>query len=217
MSAQAEIKEAVRVAGTLLSGWRRTSDDTDPDWELTTNEINSYVRSARESLVTLEEGMAIIRSHRRKFKLTEAEVSSREAFIESTRRELEAITAELLASRAERETHHEANHSGFRELSPSSTSMSAYPPQSGDIESERYDFAPRSGEEGITIHVAGMVPGSSQWGDEEEGGEERRPGEEPWGTACRWLGPPCGIVAVVLLCYILFSLLPIWSSRDPDR
>ena len=63
MSAQAEIKEAVRVAGTLLSGWRRTSDDTDPDWELTTNEINSYVRSARESLVTLEEGMAIIRSH----------------------------------------------------------------------------------------------------------------------------------------------------------
>jgi len=218
---QSEITDSVRVAKELIERWRGTNPDHDADWECNTNEIRNYTRSARESLASLEQGMAIIRSHRRKFRLSEEEVASRAAFIDSTRAQLEGMTRELDESRSFMASSHDEDHSGFRNFrdpeSPTTggSALSAYPPQQGD---SGYDFDPHrsSGSaEGITVHVSGMLPGGGGWG-EEDTGEERRPGESvAGGGVWRCLGPPACIVGALLLFYVLFLQFPIWSSSGP--
>ena len=98
---QSEVRGTVKVAEELLSRWRQMNPETDNDFDLNTREICSYVKSAKESLKSLEDGLKIIRTHRRKFRLSEEEITARGHFIIETRQTLDSMTDELSSSTRE--------------------------------------------------------------------------------------------------------------------
>mmetsp|Transcript_73734 Transcript_73734/g.123144 ORF Transcript_73734/g.123144 Transcript_73734/m.123144 type:complete len:253 (+) Transcript_73734:110-868(+) len=190
-----EVEHSVTVVNQLHSKWieLRSFSAKSDEFEWTSSELLSGLRSIDWDLQDLEDTVSIVESSRQKFQLDDAEVQARKAFIESTRNRISAMRDEVQGVSAN-------EPGGFSTKTASQNNISS-------IGSVQKGYG-RVGSEEEAMEK-GLQPVASADGDEILGGEALSPAKPPEGRHRRKK-----IFIAVMLLLLIGSLLAAMASQS---